>query len=77
MARAAIRFRSLGGLAILVAATLLLAGCDLGSSSGPPPATCAAAGMQCQLPDGPLGVCERTQCAPGHSEPCFQCVSQH
>jgi hypothetical protein len=65
-------------LAALVASgVLLLAACDLGSGSAPPPPFCTEAGVQCQLPAGPLGVCERTPCAAGEHEPCFRCVPQH
>ena len=38
---------------------------------------CEEAGRQCVLPEGPLGVCERTRCRPGEEEPCFQCTPQH
>jgi hypothetical protein len=54
-----------------------LVGCEPGSLSAPPAADCAEAGVQCQLPEGPLGVCERTTCGPGAEPPCFRCVSQH
>jgi hypothetical protein len=55
----------------------LLAGCDLGTISTVPAARCTETGTQCQLAGGPLGVCERTACAPGESPPCFQCTPQH
>lgn len=47
------------------------------SDSGSPGARCVESGAQCQLPDGPLGVCERAACAPGAAPPCFQCTPQH
>jgi hypothetical protein len=50
--------------------------CDLGVGEGPS-GICAAAGEQCALPDGPLGVCERTQCELGGEPPCFACTPQH
>jgi len=62
-----------------IAAGLLLAGlaCDGGAVSPPPTAVCDQAGAQCQLPEGPLGVCERSACEAGAAAPCFQCISQH
>jgi hypothetical protein len=42
-----------------------------------PRSTCEEVGAQCQLPNGPLGVCELTSCALGVSPPCFKCTSQH
>lgn len=47
----------------------------------PPPATCARLGAKCQLPDGPLGVCEQAVC-PDDSKSkglpsCLRCTSQH
>jgi hypothetical protein len=65
------------GSAIAIAAALLaLAACDSASISAAP-AGCVEAATQCQLPDGPLGVCERATCAAGATPPCFQCVPQH
>jgi hypothetical protein len=63
-------------LVSLVALSSALA-CELASLSEAPPSTCVEAAMQCQLPDGPLGVCERSTCAAGAQPPCFQCVPQH
>lgn len=63
---------------ILVAIALLgVAACDPGSFSGAPPGVCTESGLQCQLPDGPLGVCERSPCSPGETPPCFECTPQH
>lgn len=62
---------------LLVAAAAALTGCDLGSTSGGPSQTCREAGRQCVLPEGPLGVCERTTCPSGTSAPCFRCTPQH
>ncbi len=56
---------------------LILLACDPGSLSTGPSATCTESGVQCQLPEGPLGVCERSQCMPGATPPCFQCTPQH
>ena len=64
------------GTGIGLAALFVTLSCDLGSVSAPTTA-CVEAATQCQLPDGPLGVCERTSCAPGKQPPCFQCVPQH
>lgn len=61
----------------LVAALPVLSGCDLDSISASPPAACSETGAQCQLGDGPLGVCERAPCAGGEAPPCFQCTPQH
>ena len=52
-------------------------GCEPMSVSSPASAVCSEAGVQCQLPEGPLGVCERAPCPPGTSAPCLTCVSQH
>jgi hypothetical protein len=52
-------------------------GCEPMSVTSPASAVCSEAGVQCQLPEGPLGVCERAPCAPGASPPCFACISQH
>jgi hypothetical protein len=58
-------------------AGLLGASCDAGMLSAPPPAACAAIGSHCQLPDGPLGVCQAVACAAGTPAPCFTCTAQH
>ena len=60
-----------------VTALAMLMACDPGSHSGSAPARCDEAGVQCQLPEGPLGVCERTTCATAATPPCFVCVPQH
>ena len=39
-------------------------GCEPMSVTSPASAVCSEAGVQCQLPEGPLGVCERAPCAP-------------
>lgn len=54
-----------------------IAACDSSPFSAGPPATCVEAGVQCVLPSGPLGVCERSPCPASASSPCFQCVPQH
>jgi hypothetical protein len=64
--------------ALAIVSGALLAACDAASMSAPPvgPA-CTAIGSQCQLPDGPLGVCQEAPCAPGAAAPCFTCTRQH
>lgn len=59
--------------------TLLLAtaACDADTLIGGPIAICTESGEQCQLPKGPLGVCERRPCSASETAPCFTCVSQH
>jgi len=56
---------------------LALSACDPDSLSAGPSSLCTQSGAQCQHPDGPLGVCERAQCLPGESPPCFRCTPQH
>jgi len=42
------------------------------------PTTCTEAYAQCmQLPSGPLGICNPTDCSPGQKPPCLKCVGQH
>ena len=41
------------------------------------PRRCMAAYEQCELPEGPLGVCQEVACSAGQLAPCFNCVSQH
>lgn len=55
---------------------LLIAGCD---SLGSPPVSseCTAIGAKCQLPDGPIGVCQRIECAGYDPGPCYRCTPQH
>jgi len=65
-------------LAILAFGIALCSACDFGSFSAPAvSATCAEIGAHCQLPDGPIGVCQRAPCSPGAEPPCFRCTSQH
>jgi len=71
------RSRSIRLIGALAAALGALAGCDPGSLSAPSAARCVEVGAQCQLEAGPLGVCERAECAPGLAPPCFQCTPQH
>jgi hypothetical protein len=56
---------------------LVLLACDPSSLSAGPSAVCTESGARCQLPKGPIGICERSQCAPGATLPCFQCTPQH
>jgi hypothetical protein len=61
---------------VLIAA--LGAGCDPGSFATPAtPADCVAIGARCQLPDGPIGVCQEAPCGAGATPPCFACTPQH
>ena len=69
------RVMVLAALAVIPAFALL--GCDPGALSTVAPATCAESGAQCQLPAGPLGVCERSRCPPGAAPPCFECTPEH
>lgn len=62
---------------LVAIAPLALLACDPSALSTGPSATCEESGARCQLPKGPLGVCERSQCAPGATPPCFQCTPQH
>lgn len=41
------------------------------------PTKCTSAFAQCQLPEGPLGVCNEVQCKAGQTPPCLKCFSQH
>lgn len=47
--------------------------------TGAIPATCTKLGAKCQLPDGPLGVCDYGPCPPSDEKKgtCLRCVSQH
>lgn len=79
---AGLRFAALGvatlGIPTLgVATALLFTGCDASLLETAPSGVCTEAGAQCQLPTGPLGVCERSQCPSGVPSPCFECISQH
>lgn len=67
------------GRTIALTGSLLigLLGCDLSGLGDAPPGACSESGAQCQLSDGPLGVCERTTCAAGQTPPCFACTPQH
>lgn len=60
-----------------LALTALALGCDPASYSDGPIRPCTESGAQCQLPDGPLGVCERAVCEAGARAPCFTCTPQH
>ncbi|MGH7785673.1 MAG: hypothetical protein ACRERC_02345 [Candidatus Binatia bacterium] len=62
----------------LLVVSLLCSACDgAGFSAAPVAAACASIGSQCQLPDGPLGVCQEAPCGAGAARPCFKCTSQH
>ncbi|MDQ3034445.1 MAG: hypothetical protein M3Y87_18700 [Myxococcota bacterium] len=63
----------------LAASLSLLAGCP--DTSGPPPAraptVCERAGQPCQLPAGPMGICNESLAAECETPPCLACFSQH
>jgi len=64
----------------IVLASFFLSGviaCELGPMGVSPTPDCRESGMQCKLPEGPLGVCERSICDSGGAPPCFQCTPQH
>lgn len=67
--------RLLAGVVVVLVAVPVA--CDSGFVSEAPPPTCTESGAQCQLSDGPLGVCERTPCPAGEPGPCFACTPQH
>lgn len=53
-------------------------GCDLGGVAGAPvSAECTSIGARCQRSDGPIGVCQQTNCAPETEPPCYVCTPQH
>lgn len=56
-----------------VAMACLNAGCPEIESEPPPPATCTKLYQRCQLPEGPLGVCEQK----GLNDRSLVCRSQH
>ncbi|MBM4270417.1 MAG: hypothetical protein FJ144_28065 [Deltaproteobacteria bacterium] len=64
-------------LAIGIALVCLSTSCDGLQTSPPIPSTCSRIGAQCQLPGGPLGVCQETPCDEGVAAPCFACTPQH
>lgn len=64
-------------LSACAVAALVFVACDSSLLSEGPSASCTEPGAQCQLPDGPLGVCERSRCPDDATPPCFQCTSQH
>lgn len=54
-----------------------LLGCEGDYLAAEPVETCVEVAVQCRLPAGPLGVCERRTCDSGEQRPCFVCTSQH
>lgn len=62
---------------VVFLAIAVLGACDASQFSEVPSLHCVEPGTQCQLPEGPLGVCESLPCLPGQSPPCFRCTSQH
>ena len=46
----------------ILAGLIALVGCDTDFMMAGPVETCVESGVQCVLPDGPLGVCEQVQC---------------
>ena len=64
--------------ALVMASTLaLLLGCDASFVEEGPADVCEEVGVQCVLPDGPLGVCEQIPCEAGEIGPCLVCTPQH
>ena len=68
--------RSTGYLLAFVAA-LACSGCEDSFFESGPTTRCTEVASQCVLPEGPLGVCERTPCAAESEAPCFVCTPQH
>jgi hypothetical protein len=64
-------------LACIGTVAFLFMACDSSLFSPAPSAVCEVSGSQCQLPEGPLGACERAPCPTGETPPCFQCTPQH
>lgn len=65
-------------IAVSLALCAAVLGCPGAKKKNPVQATrCVKAYEQCQLPDGPLGVCNPAPCTSGQSPPCLECVSQH
>jgi hypothetical protein len=62
---------------LLLGLVFALTACDVGSQVGGPVSECFESGVQCVLPEGPLGVCERAQCGAESVGPCFRCTPQH
>lgn len=62
---------------LLASVALFLTACDASVLESAAPTVCTEAGAQCQLPTGPLGVCERSQCPADAIGPCYDCISQH
>jgi hypothetical protein len=55
----------------------MLCGCGRDATKPAQLAECKEEGVQCQLPEGPLGVCEQSHCVPGQTPPCYRCIPQH
>ncbi len=65
-------------IAVTLALSAAVVGCPGKKKKSPAQAArCAKAYEQCQLPDGPLGVCSPAPCTAGQSPPCLECLSQH
>ena len=56
---------------------VLLLGCGRDATKPAALATCTEQGTQCQLPEGPLGVCEQSHCRLDEKPPCYRCIPQH
>jgi hypothetical protein len=65
------------GCLLALASALAWAGCEDSFFESGPAMRCTEVAAQCVLPDGPLGVCERTPCEAGSEAPCFVCTPQH
>lgn len=64
-------------LAAFALAALLLGGCPEGAGEAVAPEDCERIGQRCQLPSGPIGVCNDTGRSDCDSPPCLGCMSQH
>lgn len=64
---------------ISILSLALLAGCpdSMPRTSPSAPTVCERAGQPCQLPDGPMGVCNESLAAECETPPCLACFSQH
>jgi hypothetical protein len=61
----------------LATALMLCIGCEQSGVTSAISTSCSQIGTQCQLPGGPLGVCQQLDCPAGTAGLCFKCVSQH
>lgn len=64
---------------MVAVSALALSGCGESRAISPAraPTVCERAGQPCQLPDGPMGVCNESLAAQCDTPPCLACFSQH